>query len=88
MRIWEARKHTDPTDPDSDPDPQHYRTEVVSYLLRVQSLAHHNSKHTGDFQFHCKTCAKGFNNFKLLEEHEHIHTGAYGTQLLQDSGDF
>jgi hypothetical protein len=53
------------------PDPQDC-TEVSS----VQSLAHHNSKHTGDFQFHCKTCAKGFNNFKLLEEHEHIHTGA------------
>jgi hypothetical protein len=57
-------------------------------LSIVQSLAHHNSKHTGDFQFHCKTCAKGFNNFKLLEEHEHIHTGAYGTQPLHDSGDF
>ena len=24
----------------------------------------------------CGTCGKGFNNHKLLEEHEHIHTGS------------
>ena len=33
------------------------------------------SRHTGEFSYSCEHCGKGFNNFKLLEEHEHIHTG-------------
>jgi hypothetical protein len=38
MRIWEAQKHTDPTDPDSDPNPQHWlkgnKKDLVQTLVQ------------------------------------------------------
>ena len=41
------------------------------------------SKHTGKFSFTCEFCSKGFNNYKLLEEHSHIHTGEKPYQCSQ-----
>ena len=34
------------------------------------------SKHTGDYQYRCRACEQGFNNYNLMEEHFHIHTGS------------